>query len=536
MNRISLKVVVDILVVILLSTIFIGMASGDGGVISPYHIYEYAQNAVVAWNDGKEFLVLEVGIYTHFEENQSEIKALRVIPFPSFPKIVRANESLFEKIVDLVREKDSKWRLMNFWGGPAISSGKLGFGEGGPNWSDIIYYGTVKVGPHTIGLFKIGNPGDMEEKVEKVFEDMGVNYDWVPDADGKDILNDYIENGYSYFAFDVITVERDTSYTYYQKVEPVGFIFNTTKIYYPVEITFLSKDNYDENTIALYVITPLGVDTKSLKLGDFEWKGRYKVSNSELQELDKNIASFVSHGYLDLFLGRDITRGSEPWNFEAENNSMDPYIRDMIPFLIVYAIIAFLAIFTIFPRRDIKEIDKKRRKVMEVSLFTIIMLFIMGILYLIYLHYLQIFNFAGYSAPERSQIQEYYFTELYIIILVSLILLFLAFKIKNKISVGSTWLGVFFGLLIILSYMEYITLPAQIFGIMVGVFMVLLIPYEMRKGFNTSGFNFQKKLALIIGIPLFIFAFIPGFQIMDMAFYALFMGFTYLMGEVTFEV
>ncbi len=501
---------------------------GDGGIISPYNVYEYAQSAVIAWNNGKEYLMLEVGIHAEYSEDVNEIKALRVIPLPALPKVISGNEAVFHKLIDLIREKDRE-QEMYVWGG----AGKAYAGGGEEEWSDFIYYGSIGVGPHTVGLFKILSTGNMTEKVREVLKTMNIEYNWSPDPYGAQILSKYIENGYNYFAFDYISLPKDVYYSS-PKIEPVAFIFKSPTIYYPVEITFLNPGNYGYSSIVLYVITPKGVDIHSTSLGEFKWEKRYRVSNEELRNLDKNIASIVSSGYLDVFLATHLTRGTEVWNFEGKPRSIDPYLEETLPIFIAFSLIAIVA--TVLPIISRKRKGKKRKVAWEKVAFGILILLIIATLYLSHLHYMQAVEVWGrYSTPKSQEIRVYYFTEIYIVLGLSLAYLILALRLKTKLSIFITLLSVLWGVLIALGYMEYIKLPTEMFGILLALFAVLVLPYEMRKGFSTTGRSFQKKLALTIGIPLFIFAFWPAFQVVDMGFYALFMGLTYLQGEVKFS-
>ena len=519
-----------LMLILFLMSLFTGMARGDGGIISPYHVYEYAQSAVIAWDNDKEYLVLQVGLDAGFSQEVDEIKALRVIPFPSLPKVVSSKDITFDNIVELMREKDRKMIMQNvenssFYGGAAGG----GFAKP-PSWSNVIYYGSVTIGAHTVGLFKILTVGNMKEKVDKAFSDMGINYELQLDSYGNDILNKYIENGYNYFAFDFITIRKDDGS--YQKVEPVGFIFNSSSIYYPVEITFLSPGNYGYSTIALYVITPYGVNVHSTKLGDFQWKKRYRVSYDDLKKLDdKNILSILSSGYLDVFLGESLTRGTKSWNFEGKPNSMDPYLVDMLPFFIVFPVIPLISLLSLS-----KKLKIKRKSSWDVLFFGAIVILIMIVLYLASMHYFQIGKvWMRYSStPSASEIYSYYLTELYMVLFLSLVFLLLSFRIKEKLAVLITALSAIWGITIALQYMGYLTLNPEMFGITLAFFLILMVPYEMRKGFNTSGESFQKRLSLAVGIPLFIFAFFPSFQVVDMGFYTLFIGLSYLQNDVEF--
>ncbi len=522
------KFAISFLLFIIVVSTFAGTAHGDGGIISPYYVYEYAQSAVIAWNGDREYLALEVGIRAGFTTGVDEIKALRIIPLPSLPKVISVNDEVFKNIFHLISEKDNEVELSMVGKGYA-SYNNSGAGGGG---GSVIYYGSVGIGPHMVGLFKILTPGNMTEKVRQVLEEMGVNYSWSPDPYGEEILDRYIKEGYNYFAFDYITVNKEVPYD--QKIEPVGFIFNSAHIYYPVEITFLNPRNYVSNTIALYVITSKGVNLKSTNLGEFKWEKRYRVSSSEIRSIDSNIASIVNSGYMDVFLAYHLTRGTKVWNFEGMPNTVDPYLEKIMPMFVAFGVIAFLSLIAPFIHWK-KRI--KRKAYWEMIVFGFIILLLIISLYLTYIHYTQISSNVVsyyYSTPKARVIHDYYFTEMYIILTLSLAFLVLSFKLKNKVSVLVTLLSVLWGVTVALAYAQYIKLPSEVFGISMAFFLVFVLPYLMKKGFTTTGYSFQKKLSLSMGIPLFIMAFLPTFQAMDMVFYALFMGLTYLQGEVKF--
>jgi len=526
MKRMGVKIASTLLTIIFLATMFAGFTSADGGIISPYAVYEYAQNAVIAWNDGKEYLCLEVGLRVYFAEEQSEIKALRVIPFPSLPRVLPGNEKLFEKMLDFIESKDKevKRRITNMpLEGKGVSTGYYR-----EEFEDVIYYGSVYIGPHTVGLFRITSSENMNEKVREVFKDMGIAYELNLDSYGEEILERYIENGYNYFAFDAITIKNwDMSSG---RVAPVAYIFNTSQIYYPVEITFMSPEHYSANTIALYVITSHGVDLSSTNFGDFKLERRYRISEEELGALDKNITSVVSSGYLDVFLGREIERGVETWNFEARENTSDPYLREMIFFFAAFAVIASLTILSMFLKKE-----RRKRKVVDMIFFGVEILLLMIIIYLMFLHYQHLHNLSDfYSSTEYQGLRDYYYNQLYALMTLSLILLILHYRVREKYSMALTLLAILVGVIVALEYMDYISLPLELFGILMALFLIIVVPYVTEQGFNITSISFQKTLSLAVGIPLFIFAFIPGMQVLDVGFSALFMGLAYLRGEIKF--
>jgi hypothetical protein len=81
--------------VIILSFSFFPLAFADRGMIpikSDVSVYEPGQKAIIAWNKGKEILILSTDVRA-----SGETKVLEVMPLPSVPKIEKGDLKSFLK-------------------------------------------------------------------------------------------------------------------------------------------------------------------------------------------------------------------------------------------------------------------------------------------------------------------------------------------------------------------------------------------------------------------------------------------------------
>ena len=91
-------------VTIFLALICPGLTFADGGMMvwpPSVHLDQSAQNAIVAWNNDQEKIMLSISI-----EGSGSSTALRVIPLPSNPSEIKEGEfESFEKLVEIMNEK-----------------------------------------------------------------------------------------------------------------------------------------------------------------------------------------------------------------------------------------------------------------------------------------------------------------------------------------------------------------------------------------------------------------------------------------------
>lgn len=256
--------------VIIFSFSFFPLAFADRGMIpiSPnVSVYEPGQKAIIAWNKGKEILILSTDVRAN-----GETKVLEVVPLPSVPKIEKGDFKSFESIQRLIN--------MNV---PLFDRGKEGV--------EIIFH--EKIGAHDITVTKANDFSDFIKWAKDFTGQMGLTFP--PEL--KSIILDYIEDGMRYFVFDVISLKKER-----KSVDPIIYQFEAPYPFYPLKISTLISGDTE---IDLFIITetPL-TELYGERVGKFEF-GHYipsflpilfKVPEESLKEINPNIASLFPGG------------------------------------------------------------------------------------------------------------------------------------------------------------------------------------------------------------------------------------------------
>jgi len=192
------------------------MAAADMGSI-PYkkeaRIYEPSQKALIAWNGEEQILYLQTELSA-----STRTRMLEVIPLPSKPTVEKADPGIFKRASSLLPAKPKRHAA----GDP--------FGAAGDNPAGRVVE-VKQLGVHEIHIIEALRNGEFIRWVEKHLEAAGAETKTIPDALAK-VMGEYLEEGYKWFVFDIIDVERTNT-----KKQPLKFRFKTDKLFYPMRIT-----------------------------------------------------------------------------------------------------------------------------------------------------------------------------------------------------------------------------------------------------------------------------------------------------------
>ncbi len=194
-------------------------------------IYEPGQKAVICWDGTEELLILTTDI-----KAEQATKALEILPLPSKPEIQTSNISVFEKL-----KRFTEWARAD-----TKEAGGLGGDDSkeAPPEIEIVFH--EKLGVHNITVIKALTAEAFANWVNIFMEDIGLTPMSFPEAEK--IAESYIQRNINYFVLDVIELTNEV-----KSPEPLMYRFNSTSVYYPMEITSLVGG---ESHILLFILTP----------------------------------------------------------------------------------------------------------------------------------------------------------------------------------------------------------------------------------------------------------------------------------------
>lgn len=183
-------------------------------------VFEPKQRAIILWNGKEEILLLST------DQRASERSAvLEVIPLPAEPKVSLGKFETFEAAQKLVIDK-RMW-VMAHGGAPAGSisvpekAGKITFQK--------------KLGAHDLAVARVLDRSGFTGFVQKYLKDRYQASEAPIRAEFLDIIQSYVDSGFKWFAFDVITLDEQNL----QSREPIQYRFACDHVYYPLKISGL---------------------------------------------------------------------------------------------------------------------------------------------------------------------------------------------------------------------------------------------------------------------------------------------------------
>ncbi len=269
-----MKKKIGLILIFFLVSLFTSSTSlGDGGLIGPPQIdvEENAQNAIVAWNGTQEVLILSVDTTT----SQSS-SVLRIVPLPSNPlEIKEGNFDSFTKLQNIVNEKLTRHYLNKGYGWDEAS--KLGNESG----VEITYQDII--GAHNITVVKVNNLTFFVEWTKNFA--MNKNLTNINFSDSfKNTVEDYLNKDIRHFVFDLIEANEIQ-----QTVEPIIYRFNTTFLYYPLNITAFSDAGETYSTINVFIISEGAVKKDVISEYRYYFQLYINLTKEELNEISPDI-------------------------------------------------------------------------------------------------------------------------------------------------------------------------------------------------------------------------------------------------------
>jgi len=188
-------------------------------------IYEPGQKAIIAWNGHEEILILS----TDVSASEGTL-ALEILPLPSNPKAIeKASFKSFVTLQELIQRH-------------APISARTGPGVKGT--VEVMFH--EKIGAHDITVVKAGSALELTDWAEGFLRENGISQE-VSLQKFEAIIEDYMARGFRFFALDLIEINPQQN-----SVEPILYRFETSFLYYPLEI---SSPLSGDTKITLFLLT-----------------------------------------------------------------------------------------------------------------------------------------------------------------------------------------------------------------------------------------------------------------------------------------
>lgn len=248
-------------------------------------IFEPNQRAMIAWNGVEEILLLS----TDLSASDSTM-VIEVLPLPSEPEVKKGDLETFRKAVNLINRKMAAAKK---------NGGRLST-EAIPPPGEVTFH--EKIGAHDISVVHLLDINGFVDWVRDYLKSIAIEKDVISD-EMKILLEDYIDDDFNWFVFDVVTLKKEPVTN-----EPIQYRFKTKSLFYPLKITRTVKGN---TSIELLILTPKllrkfpGLSIKNIQLEHQP----ITITNDELRALNEDMYKL---------LGQELEMKLRIWKIEAE--------------------------------------------------------------------------------------------------------------------------------------------------------------------------------------------------------------------------
>ncbi len=246
----------------------------DMGAIVPVEsvkVSEPAQKAIIAHDGFEEILILSTDLKV-----SKNSKIVRFIPFPSKPNISILNKNCFKNLEKIIKKYNISFVVQYK---SALKKNKE---------FKVEFY--KKIGAHEINLLYVENLSKFIKWIEKYFNKLGFRNKKLSEKEIS-IINKYIKNGFKYFVFDVVSLDKEV-----KTVSPVLYNFKSRYLYYPLITSNLMSSN---GKIILFILSENG----DIML-NYPWqKSTTAILNeSDMHSIAPNIVKLLGkHSILQVF-------------------------------------------------------------------------------------------------------------------------------------------------------------------------------------------------------------------------------------------
>ena len=276
--------IIGVIILLFILSFSTQVLHADCGSI-PFHpevkISEPRQRAMIAWNGTEEILLLSTDMVA-----SGKTKVLRIIPFPSEPVVKIGDVEVFRKAIKLINQKirDRSAQAVRKEGQENIK----GYPAGEVTFHQFIESNDIMV----IHVLDVNSFSNWVERYFQAYEEQNPQ---IPET-LKAVVNDYLAEGFSWFVFDVVSLDDVPKTT-----KAIQYRFITESLFYPLRI---NRTEEGETSIELLVLTqrPLiqfpGISIEEIVL-PYEPIG---MSSQELRSLSEDMEDVLGHNKKDIKL------------------------------------------------------------------------------------------------------------------------------------------------------------------------------------------------------------------------------------------
>ncbi len=256
-----------------------GAVQADRGAI-PFQpevtIFEPNQRALIAWNGEEEILLLSTDLRA-----SRATKVLEVMPFPAEPRVKKGDVGVFRRAVKLINSK-----VIRPQAAKGYAMGLDRASAESPPPGEITFH--ERIGAHDVSVARVVSGDGFVEWVNDYLRRASVGNPVIPPR-LRSVVQEYIDDGFCWFAFDVISLE-----TRFRTLEALQYRFASSAVFYPVKI---SRSNQGQTSMELLVLTPrlLGTFT-GIPRSQIELRHEpVSLTSAEVRSLDKGMDDLLDH-------------------------------------------------------------------------------------------------------------------------------------------------------------------------------------------------------------------------------------------------
>jgi hypothetical protein len=271
-------------------------AAADRGLVPlrpGVKVFEPVQQALVAWNGTEEYLLLSTDVHA-----SGETEVLEFLPLPSEPTVEQGDRELLRRATSLINQ-----RLME------SRHGRLGYEGKGRPAGVVTFEG--RIGVHQITVARVLDAGGFAQWVEQVLGRDRPDDFVLPPSVVRGV-EDYLEDDFRWFVFDVIRVGDEAAST-----DALLYRFATDKLYYPLRATSTASGR---SSIRLLVLS-----SKLLRQFDGWPSRRVDLLHAPIKLVPGDIRQLG--GGLEELFSEEERPWLRIWEIEAELSDFD---RDLL--------------------------------------------------------------------------------------------------------------------------------------------------------------------------------------------------------------
>ena len=217
------KIFYLILIIIVVNFYFSSISLSDGGLFVPLYrdIYEPNQLAMIIFDDMVEKIIFQID----YEGNAEDFAW--VIPVPAYPKLFSIEDEIFYELYQLTQPSPS-----NFGCGWGAGYPVPGSEDGGVHiWEEN------QVGIYHTATLSATDPNSLVGWLN----DNGYAFP----SNGQEILDYYVQKNWFFVAMKIQSDEIVNNSDYYTgAIQPIGIMFFSDEIVYPLKISSLSTPSW----------------------------------------------------------------------------------------------------------------------------------------------------------------------------------------------------------------------------------------------------------------------------------------------------